>query len=396
MLLRPTGELAVFREEVRAFLAEEAPADVQAKVRANADLHAADHRRWHAVVHRRGWAAPNWPREWGGTGWSPLQRYVWEIERAAFDLPRLLPVGLNMVGPVLLAYGSDEQKRRFLPTILNGEDIWCQGYSEPEAGSDLASLRCRAEPIEGGYRVTGTKIWTSYAHFSDWIFMLVRTSSEGPRQRGITVLLVDMRSPGVSVRPLTGMAGVTTFNEIRFEGVEVPEGNRVGAENEGWAIAKYLLGHERAGTAFLGESRRLLQRLREEAAAAARGAAGSLADDPLFHERLARLEIQLLGLEATAVRAMARLSADGEVGLEASFLKLRGTELLQGLQRLLADTAGLYGLAHFPEALRDGTEPPAAGLASSFVPIYLEGRKASIFGGTNEIQRSIIAKRLLA
>lgn len=395
MLLRPSGELAAFQDEVRAFLAAEAPADVQAKVRANADLHEADHRRWHALVHGRGWAAPNWPREWGGTGWSPLQRYVWEIERAAVDLPRLLPVGLNMVGPVLLAYGSEEQKRRFLPPILSGDEIWCQGYSEPEAGSDLASLRCRAERQDGGYRVTGTKIWTSYAHFSDWIFMLVRTASEGPRQHGITVLLVDMRSPGVSVRPLTGLAGVTTFNEIRFEGVEVPEDNRVGAESEGWAIAKYLLGHERAGTAFLGESRRLLQRLREEAAAS-RGTAGSLWEDPLFRERLARLEIQLLGLEATTVRAMARLSADGEVGLEASFLKMRGTELLQGLQRQLADTAGLYGLAHFPEALREGTEPAAGGLASSFVPTYLEGRKASIFGGTNEIQRSIIAKRLLA
>lgn len=396
MLLRPSGELAAFRDEVRAFLAAEAPADIQAKVRAHADLAALDHRRWHALVHRRGWAAPNWPREWGGTGWSPLQRYVWEIERAAFDLPRLLPVGLNMVGPVLLAYGSEEQKRRFLPPILSGDDIWCQGYSEPEAGSDLASLRCRAEPVEGGYRVTGTKIWTSYGHFADWIFMLVRTSSEGRKQQGITVLLVDMRSPGVSVRPLTGMAGVTTFNEIRFEGVEVPEGNRIGAENEGWTIAKYLLGHERAGTAFIGESRRLLQRVREEAAARRTGGA-SLAEDPLFQERLARLEVQLLGLEATTVRAMARLSADGEVGLEASFLKMRGTELLQGLQRLLADTAGLYGLVHFPEALQDGVgEPPAGGLASSFVPAYLEGRKASIFGGTNEIQRNIIARRLLA
>ncbi len=397
MLLRPTGALADFREEVREFLAAEAPAAIQSKVRLNADLLESDHRHWHGIVHRRGWAAPNWPEPWGGTGWSPLQRYVWEVERAAFDLPRLLPVGINMVGPVLLAYGSDAQKQRFLPPILSGEAIWCQGYSEPEAGSDLAALRCRADRTSEGYRVTGSKIWTSFAHFSDWIFMLVRTDSGGRKQQGITVLLVDMRSPGVTVRRLKGMAGFTTFNEIHFDAVEVPAENRIGPENEGWAIAKYLLGHERAGTAFIGESRRLLQRVREVAAATAKGS-GRLLDDALFRERLARHEVQLLALEATTVRAMARLSAEGEVGPEASFLKMRGTELLQGLQRLLADTAGLYGLPHFPQAICDGSEPPeeAGGAATSFVPTYLEGRKASIFGGTNEIQHSIIAKQLLA
>ena len=396
MLLRPTGPLAAFRQEVRDFLAAEAPAEIQAKVRANGDLREEDHRRWHAIVHRRGWAAPNWPEAWGGTGWDALQRYVWEVERAAADLPRLLPVGLNMVAPVLLAYGSDAQKQRFLPRILSGEEIWCQGYSEPDAGSDLAALRCRAEPAEGGYRVTGTKVWTSFAHFSDWIFMLVRTSSEGRKQQGITVLLIDMRSPGVTVRQLKGMAGYTTFNEIHFEGVEVPAENRVGAENEGWTIAKYLLGHERAGTAFVGESRRLLQRIREEAVGRRRGA-GRLLDDPLFAERLSRLEVQLLALEATTVRAMAKLSATGEVGPESSFLKMRGTELQQGLQRLLADVAGLRGLPHFPGAIAAGLDArrEAGGAAASFVPTYLEGRKASIFGGTNEIQHSIIARQLL-
>ena len=393
-----TQELEAFRREVRAFLAEALAPEVAAAVEAGRALGKEALLDWHRRLHAQGWVAPGWPREEGGTGWSEAQKYVFEEECALASAPLLIPMGLTIVGPLLIAFGSAEQKRRHLPAILAGEEVWCQGFSEPEAGSDLASLRCRAVRDGDDYVVEGSKIWTTQAHWSDWCLLLARTSSEGRKQQGITILLVDMKSPGVSVRPLPSLDGLHVLNQVYFDCVRVPAAQRVGAENDGWRMLKATIGHERVLVADVGRTRMLLRRLGRIAAAERRGGT-TLAADPRFAARFARLEVRLKALELCVLRVV----NDPALALrpEASMLKVQGTELQQEVSRLTSDALGPYALPYRREALEAGAAQPAGlpvgpDYAATVTPFYFFWRKASISAGTNEIQRNIIARSLLS
>jgi alkylation response protein AidB-like acyl-CoA dehydrogenase len=361
-------ELA-FRDEVRAFIAAELPADIRAKVRAGEELAKDDYVRWQRILHARGWIAPGWPVEHGGTGWNAVRRHIFEEELAYGWTPRTIPFGLLMVGPIIIAFGNDAQRARFLPRILRSEDWWCQGYSEPEAGSDLASLRTRAERRGDTYVVNGSKIWITFAQYADWIFALVRTDPTSSKHTGISFLLIDMRSTGVRVRPIETIDGGHEINEVHFENVEVPVENRIGEENAGWTYAKYLLEHERTGTAGVARCRQQVEQLREllgsRPAVSARLA-----------ERIAEVEIELEALAYTELRTLAAASAGKRPGPESSILKIKGTQIQQVLTELALDVVGPYADA-----------PQAA--------TYFNYRKTSIYAGSNEIQRNIIAKRIL-
>ena len=386
-----------FREEARAFIAGALPPEIRRRVEGGMELGRDDYVRWHRILYEKGWAAPGWPVEHGGTGWSPVRRYIFDEEIAAAGAPRIMPFGVNMVGPVILAFGSEAQKARFLPRILSAEDWWCQGYSEPGAGSDLASLRTRAERDGDSYVVNGQKTWTTSAHWADWIFCLVRTDPGARRpQEGISFLLVDMRSPGIDVRPIVTIDGGHEVNDVFLEDVRVPAENLVGAENKGWTYAKYLLSFERAGIADVGRSKAQLARLKR-IARAERVEGRPLAEDPRFRERAAALEIDLLALEYTELRALDRQAAGKEPGTEANILKIRGTELQQHIAELTMEAIGPYANPYIPEALSDGwnEEPVGPDYAAAAAPRYFNWRKASIYGGSNEIQKGIVAKFVL-
>lgn len=376
-------ELA-FRDEVRRFLADALPTDIRDRVREGDDSRVRDDiLAWQRILHARGWGAPMWPAQFGGTGWDKTRQYLFDLECAAADAPVQLPFGLKMVAPVLQRYGTPEQQQRFLPGILEGRDWWCQGYSEPGSGSDLASLKTRARRDGDHYVVDGQKVWNTLGQHADWIFCLVRTDPEAKPQKGISFLLIDMRTPGITVRPTRLLDGSDEVNEVWFDGVRVPVGNRVGAENEGWTCAKYLLGHERTNIAGIGASRRELARLRALAAVADdHGAA--LLDDPLFASRVAEAEIELRALEITNLRVIFDEARNAAPGPEASMLKVRGTELLQRISELQVEAHGRATLA----AEGDGRGFRAA-------QAYLNLRKLSIYGGSNEIQRNIIAHLIL-
>ena len=386
-----------FRDEARAFIAGALPPEIRRRVEGGLELGRDDYVRWHRILHEKGWAAPGWPVEHGGTGWSPVRRYIFDEEIAAAGAPRIMPFGVNMVGPVILAFGSEAQKARFLPRILSAEDWWCQGYSEPGAGSDLASLRTRAVRDGGSYVVNGQKTWTTSAHWADWIFCLVRTDAGARRpQEGISFLLIDMRSPGVDVRPIVTIDGGHEVNDVFLEDVRVPVENLVGKENRGWTYAKYLLSFERAGIADVGRSKAQLARLKRIAAAEPL-AGRPLAEDPRFRERAAALEIDLLALEYTELRALDRQAAGKEPGTEANILKIRGTEIQQRIAELTMEAVGPYANPYIPEALSDGwnEEPVGPDYAAAAAPRYFNWRKASIYGGSNEIQKGIVAKFVL-
>jgi len=371
-----------FRKEVREFLSASLPSDLRERVGRGDDSHFRDDvQRWQRILHDHGWGAPSWPREHGGPGWSAAQQFIFETECALADAPMQLPFGLKMVAPVLMRYGSPAQRERFLPRILSGEDWWCQGYSEPGSGSDLASLKTRARREGGEYVINGQKAWNTRGQHADWIFCLVRTDPGRKAQQGISFVLVDMRSPGITVRPTRLLDGTFEVNEIWFDNVRVPVENRVGEENEGWTYAKYLLGHERTNIAGVGGSRRELRRLK--AAAAALGARGRdpLAD-PVFATRVAQVEIDLLALEVTNLRVIFAEGRKQAPGPEASILKVRGTEIRQRISELQLELQGARGLGGDSEASRAAAA-------------YLNLRKLSIFGGSNEIQRNIIARTLL-
>jgi alkylation response protein AidB-like acyl-CoA dehydrogenase len=372
-----SAEELAFRDEVRAFLAERLPRDIQRQVLDGLPTGRDDTVRWQRILHERGWGAPSWPIEFGGTGWDPVRQYIFEEESAAAGAPRQLPFGLKMVGPVIQRFGNEAQKARFLPRILSGEDWWCQGYSEPGSGSDLASLTTRAERRGDGYVVNGQKTWITLAQHADWIFCLVRTDAGAKPQAGISFLLVDMRSPGVTVRPIILLDGAHEVNEVWFEDVEVPAENLVGEENRGWTYAKFLLGHERTNIAGIGASKRELVRLKRLAAEEMKRGR-PLARDPLFAARLAQVEIELMALEITNLRVLAAEAERRAPGPEASLLKIRGTEIQQALAELMMQAAG-------PGSLVPGRE--------AFTHANL--RKTSIYGGSNEIQRNIIAQQLL-
>jgi alkylation response protein AidB-like acyl-CoA dehydrogenase len=391
MDLNYSAEECAFRDQVRDWLHGHLPADLQEKVLDYRHLTRDDLQRWHAILAKKGWVAPSWPPEWGGTGWNVVERYIFDEACGYAGAPPLAPFGLLMCAPVLFKFGTQVQRERFLPRIYSGDDFWCQGYSEPGAGSDLASLRTTAVRDGDRYIVNGQKIWTTLAHIADWIFCLVRTSPAAERkQDGISFLLIDMRTRGITVRPLMLMDGEHEVNEVFFDNVEVPVENRVHDEGKGWTVAKYLLGHERMNTARIGTSRRELERLKEFASKQHKDGK-PLIDDPRFRDKLSRVEIELIALSITNLRFLDQLCSGRAPGAEVSMLKIKGTEIQQALTELMMQAAGPLAQVFAPVAGNDRFDRFMASLA----PRYCNYRKTTIYAGSNEIQRNIIAKHAL-
>lgn len=381
-----------FRDEVRAFFDSAYDADIEARLNhPSADVFPGAMVEWQQRLHKQGWIAPGWPVEHGGTDWTDTKKFIYETERAAHGIGDVIPFGLKMVGPVIYTFGTQEQKERFLPAILNSEEWWCQGYSEPGSGSDLASLKMRAERDGDDYVLNGAKIWTSYAQFADWIFCLVRTNSDGKKQQGITFLLIDMKSPGIKVNPILSIDAHHSLNEVEFTNVRVPTTNRIGEEDAGWTYAKALLAHERTAIAGVADSNRALAQIKKYAAAEINGGK-ALLNDPLFQKRLSDIEIDLMALEFTDLRVLAAVAAGGAPGAESSILKIKGTELQQAVQELTMEVAAYY------QGVLPGA-PAAEVLGHEFggeaFKKYMYGRAATIYGGSNEVQRNIIAKAVL-
>ncbi len=390
-----SAEDLAFRDEVRSFIADSYPATLRGKQDEGDELTKEDFLAWHKVLAKKGWVAPAWPVEYGGTGWTSTQRYIWSEETARADCIRLLPFGLAMVGPVIYTFGTPEQKTHFLPRILSGEDWWCQGYSEPGAGSDLASLRTKAEPDGDDYIVNGQKTWTTMAQHADWGFFLVRTNSDAKMQEGISFLLIDMKSPGVTVRPIITLGGEHEVNEVWLDNVRVPMSNRVYEENKGWTCAKFLLAHERVGIAGVASSKRGVEKLKAVAATEMEGERSLLAN-PFFRRKVADLEIDLAALEYTELRTLAAMAGGKSPGPESSVLKIKGSEIQQRLTELTLEMAGHYGAPYyrgFGEG--DNEHPIGPEWAHRAAPTYFNARKTTIYGGSNEIQRNVIAKMVL-
>ena len=396
MDLQFSTEHTVFQDEVRTFIKDNLPRDLQDKRQRGLRLEKEDVFRWHAILHEKGWIAPNWPVEHGGCAWDPVRRYIFGEELARAHCPPVSPFGLTMVGPVIYSFGNQEQKSRFLPKILSGEEFWCQGYSEPSAGSDLASLQTRAVRDGDHFIVNGQKTWTSYAQWADWIFCLVRTSSEGKQQEGISFLLIDMNSPGVEFRPIVTMDGNAEINDTFFDNVRVPAENLVGTENKGWTYAKFLLGNERSSIAEVGHSKARLRRLKD-IAQEEKGGGQPVYADPDFRKSIAELEIKLKALEYTELRfLMADTRGEGP-GAEVSMLKIRGTEIQQELTELSMKAVGMYAHPYMRESMEYGwnEDPVGPDFAAVLSPAYFNVRKTSIYGGSNEIQKNIMAKMVL-
>ena len=350
---------------------------------------------WQRKLHERGWAAPDWPEEYGGTGWSIIQRYIFAQECVRAETPALIPMSLKMCGPMLIGHGTEEQKAHWLPRILSGEDIWCQGYSEPGSGSDLASLRTMAVGDGDDYIVNGTKIWTSYAQHANMMFALVRTSTEGKQQEGISFLLIDMTSPGITVKPIINMAGVHELNQVFFDDVRVPKANRVGPENGGWTVAKYLLQFERFSMGSI-EINRTLDKV-EALARETPVNGGVLSADPAFAKKVSELRSANHALEATEQRVMASLSAGNSAGPASSFVNVLAAETAQRADELGVEACGYFAAPWQPEALELGANRPPVGPedAVTLVPTCLSNRMKTIAGGSSEIQRNIVAKAIL-
>ncbi|WP_346839474.1 acyl-CoA dehydrogenase family protein [Microbulbifer sp. SAOS-129_SWC] len=382
-----------FQQEVRQFLADNLPAHIVAATRNNSSVFVEKEiaLEWQAILVEKGWAVPQWPVEHGGTDWSAAQKYLFSKECYHAGAPMLIPLGLLMLAPVIMAFGSEAQKAEFLPKILSGEHYWCQGYSEPGAGSDLASLKLRADADGSDYILNGSKIWTTHAHLADHIFCLVRTDSQCKPQHGISFLLVDMSTPGITVEPIITMAGDHEVNQVFFDNVRVPQSDRIGEENKGWTYAKYLLEFERGG-GFNGDRIRHelnhLKQLIEDIHTVTPGfdTSGSIA------RRVARLEIDLKALEITELRILSSISGGENPGKESSIMKLTYTRLEQAVSELAVEVIGYRGVAMDPPENDSGLRPD---FISSVVPRYLNTRAASIFGGSQEVQRNIIAKMVL-
>ncbi|MEE8220782.1 MAG: acyl-CoA dehydrogenase family protein [Woeseiaceae bacterium] len=390
-------ELA-FQQEVRTFLKEKYPDDIRKKQDSGIPLSRGDMIRWQKILYEQGWAAVNWPVEYGGTGWTPIQQHIFDNEIGAANAPEFLPFGVKMIGPIIYMFGNDEQKQRFLPDILSSDVWWCQGYSEPGSGSDLASLKTKAERQADHYLVNGTKTWTTLAQYADWIFCLVRTSSDGARrQEGISFLLIDMQTPGVSVKPIITIDGVQEINEVHFENVKVPLENLVGEEGKGWTYGKVLLQHERTNMATVPRSKYRLNRLKEQAGQSAHGGAPCL-DDPNFARKIAAVEIELKALEYTELRTLAAVAIGKAPGPESSILKIKGTMVQQTLDELLLEAAGYYALPYVPEQYDlefPNSERIGHGAETKSSLKYFNNRKASIYGGSNEIQKNVVSKHVL-
>ncbi|MFM7028938.1 MAG: acyl-CoA dehydrogenase family protein [Chakrabartia sp.] len=395
MNLEFSPEELAFQQEVRSFIAENYPANLRGKQDEGDELSKEDFLSWHRVLYKKGWVAPAWPVEYGGTGWTATQRYIWSEETARADCIRLMPFGLTMVGPVIYTFGTPEQKAKFLPRILSGEDWWCQGYSEPGSGSDLASLRTRAVRDGDDYVVNGQKTWTTMAQHADWGFFLVRTNQDAKQQEGISFLLIDMKTPGVTVRPIITLGGEHEVNEVWLEDVRVPAENRVYEENKGWTCAKFLLAHERTGIAGVAASKRGVEKIKSIAMSESDGDRPLLAN-PFFRRKVAELEMDLTALEFTELRTLAGEAQGKGPGPESSLLKIKGSEIQQRITELALEAAGHYGAPYFRGfGEGDNEHPIGPDFAHRTAPVYFNTRKTTIYGGSNEIQRNIIAKMVL-
>ncbi len=396
MDLNFTAEESAFRQQVRSFMQEKLPADLRQKVLGGQIIGRDDYVRWQRILHEQGWGAPGWPDRFGGPGWNPTQQYIFEEESAAAGAPRAIPFGLKMVAPVIMAFGSPEQQQRYLPKILSAEEWWCQGYSEPGAGSDLASVKMRAVREGNEYVVNGQKTWTTLGQYADWIFCLVRTDPEAKAQRGISFLLIRMDTPGITVRPIITMDGAHEVNEVYFEDVRVPAENLIGEENKGWTYAKFLLGHERTNIAGIGIAKRELARLKQIASQEQKNGK-PLLQDPMFAARVAQVDVDLTALEITNLRVLSAEAEQRAPGPEASILKVKGTEIQQAITELLTQAVGPYALQLNREAMAAGYQGEHAGpdYAASLAAGYLNMRKLSIYGGSNEIQKNIISQMIL-
>lgn len=390
MDLAYTDEQIRFREEVRSWLADAMPPQIRRKAEDGSNFEHEEQMEWHRILYEKGWVAPNWPEEVGGPGWDIAQRSIFQEECVRANTPGLSPFGLSMVGPLLIQYGTPEQKERFLPKILAGEEVWCQGYSEPNAGSDLANLQLRADKDGDDYVLNGQKTWTTYAQYADWIFVLCRTSGEGKKQEGITFLLADItNTDGIEVKPFLTTGGTYAFSETWFKDARVPQANRVGPEGGGWTMAKALLGHERTGIGGIAESARGLKKAKRIAQRTPVGTS-TLFDDPHFRRRIARKEMRLRAIEILNLRQLAAAQLGHAPGAESSVLKIVGTEMQQEADELCMDAMGHNALGWLdspPEAL----PPDQQAVASQFN----YDRATTIYGGSNEIQKNIIAKQML-
>jgi hypothetical protein len=390
-----TPEELAFQQEARSFIAENYPEKLRSVQDEGHDLSKEDFLSWHRILAKKGWIAPAWPVEYGGPGWTPTQRFIWSEELAAADCVGTMPFGLSMVGPVIYTFGTPEQKARFLPGILSGDDWWCQGYSEPGAGSDLASLRTKAVRDGDDYIVNGQKTWTTMAQHADWGFFLVRTDPDAKQQEGISFLLIDMKSPGVTVRPIITLGGEHEVNEVWLEDVRVPVANRVYEENKGWTCAKFLLAHERTGIAAVARSKRGVEKIKQIARTEQDGDRALIAN-PFFKRKIAELEIDLTALEFTELRSLAGVASGKGPGPESSLLKIKGSEIQQRITELALEAVGHYGAPYFRGfGEGDNEHPIGPDYAHRAAPTYFNARKTTIYGGSNEIQRNIIAKMVL-
>lgn len=392
------ADLAAFRDEVRAWLSDHLTDDLrEAAVKSTSVFVEKPHTlKWQAILHKKGWVAPTWPKEFGGTGWSEAERHIFASECARAGAPSLSPMGLRMVAPVIMQYGTAEQKSWYLPRILSGEDYWCQGYSEPGSGSDLASLSLRADRDGDHYVLNGSKIWTTHAHVATKMFCLVRTNRDGRPQQGITFLLLDMDTPGITVRPIPSIADDHDFNQVFFEDVRVPVSGRLGEEDQGWGVAKYLLEFERAVAHSAGLKAALAEVVRH-ARSLTDDSGGPLLDAPGIRRRISILDAQITAIEASEDVVMAQVARGRNPGPAASMLKIQGTETAQQVQQLAVELSGDYAAVSQFAARQPGNNEAAIGpdIALTAVPRYFNGRAASIYGGSNEIQRNIIAKMVL-
>jgi hypothetical protein len=393
MDMRFSPDELAFRDEVREFIANNYPQELRGARRG--EMTKDEILAWHRILYKKGWVAPHWPVEYGGCGWSITQRYIWNEESARAETTPLLPFGLAMVGPVIYTFGNEEQKKRFLPGILSGDDWWCQGYSEPGSGSDLASLRTKAVREGDHYIVNGSKTWTTLAQHADWMFCLVRTDPEAKQQEGISFLLIDMKTPGITVRPIITMDGSHEVNEVFLEDVKVPAENLIGEENKGWTYAKFLLGNERSGIAGVARSKKAIERLKKIATAELVDGTPLMKTDE-FSRKVAEVEIDLSALEVTELRTLAAESKGRGPGPEASILKIKGTEIQQRITELAVEAVGNYALVQAPRLEVTGNEfVPGPEGSQGVAQDYFNMRKTSIYGGSNEIQHNIIAKMVL-
>lgn len=392
MDLELSADDLAFRDEVRAFLDANLTPELREAGRRMTSVFCdkVHSLAWQKILHTKGWVAPSWPKAYGGPGWSEIQRHVFQAECARAGAPNLAPMGLRMVAPAIMSFGTPEQKARYLPRILSGEDYWCQGYSEPGSGSDLASLQMRATPDGDDYVLNGSKIWTTHAHWASHMFCLVRTATEGKPQAGITFLLIEMDRPGIRVDPIITLAGEHEVNQVFFDDVRTPQADRLGAENQGWTVAKHLLEFERGG-GYAAGLQAGLERLR------AMAEAEDVLDDPHYRRRLAEAEIGALAIDMTERRVLSALATGGKPGPASSILKLQGSEQLQRLDELGVDALGTYVAPHQPKAREAGSNETPVGPEHGLTTMarYLNNRAASIYGGSNEIQRDIIAKLVL-